>query len=80
MTSGQDISIFPNPATGKVNIAVNNPESLAEVRISDLTGKVLYHSAEPGQGVDVSRFSPGIYVFRIAFKDGSTTDVKITRQ
>ncbi len=63
-----DLSIFPNPAATVLNIEWNSRVS-AEVLITDITSRVLYHNKiQPNADavkVDVSSFPAGLYIVRI---------------
>lgn len=74
LISESSVSLFPNPATSEVTIAL--PKSLnAEVRIFDLSGKLLVYQADVAisgrHTIDVSSLATGTYFVRINTPDGS---------
>jgi hypothetical protein len=57
------LSLFPNPATNFVNIAQTAQQSLGEITITDLTGKVVYTKIETAfeTTLDISGLQSGVY-------------------
>ncbi len=57
------LSLFPNPATKFVNIAQTAQQSLGEITITDLTGKVVYTKIETAfeTTLDISGLQSGVY-------------------
>lgn len=73
---GSNLSIYPNPATSQVTIAL--PKSInAEIRIFDLTGKLVVFEAQTLVNskhiINISSLSPGAYFIRINSEEGSAT-------
>lgn len=71
-----NVSIYPNPATSKVTIAL--PKSMnAEIRIFDVSGKLIVFEAQAlvnsKHVVDVSSLAPGAYFIRINSEEGIAT-------
>ena len=58
-----EITIYPNPTTESFKISID-PTLQYEVSIMDISGKVLFSKIYQGS-IDVSHFSPGIYVVSI---------------
>ena len=59
------LTIYPNPATDVVKIGFNHPGTIsAGIRISDISGRVIYRSPADLQlfSVDVAQWPAGIYV------------------
>jgi gingipain R len=65
-------SIFPNPTTGKLNIASKNASAIETVMVYDLSGRKLCEKNIQGQNgfVDMTSFSNGVYFVHIKTKDG----------
>lgn len=68
--------VYPNPATGKVNIKFyNTDDETLLMQVSDLTGRILltqHRSAHAGLNVhefDLSSFAKGIYLVHLNGKD-----------
>ncbi|MDD4603466.1 MAG: C10 family peptidase [Bacteroidales bacterium] len=71
-TSLNNLSIYPNPANQEINVQYSMPEATrVTFSISDVTGKLLKTcsaDAQSGQNIqriDVSAFTPGIYLLQV---------------
>ena len=76
-----DLNVFPNPATDRLNVSFVMPdESPVSCKILDMTGKLLYNKQIESNGglieesVDVSGFAKGIYFLRIETTKGTTIE------
>ncbi|WGF91350.1 T9SS type A sorting domain-containing protein [Aequorivita marisscotiae] len=74
--SANSVSLYPNPASAQFTIAL--PKALnAEVRVFDISGKLLIYQAETlissKHSVDVSALSTGTYFVRINSEEGTVT-------
>ncbi len=60
-----EITLFPNPATHLFQI--NNPENqpINQILFFDQLGHLVWQVPNPDKTIDVSKFSPGIYVVEI---------------
>lgn len=59
-----DVHIFPNPATGFINIAVNNKSN---IQVIDLYGQILYtkNDVSCSLTMDISHWKAGLYILWI---------------
>lgn len=82
LDSDNDLLVYPNPATDKdFNIHLKSG-ILREIRLSDLTGRVVYRSNGSGMRaiVPVKELQTGIYLLQISASTGNFTEkVAITR-
>lgn len=74
--SENNVSIYPNPATSEVTIAL--PKNMnAEIRVFDITGKLLIYKADAeiakSYALDVSSLSAGSYFIRLNTDEGTAT-------
>jgi hypothetical protein len=72
------IKLYPNPAKDKMNIAFSNTNNVNSIRITDLTGRIVYtqtiaNNTNPIE-VTTNNYSPGIYFCEI---NGATTTERI---
>jgi hypothetical protein len=81
------ISLFPNPATNHLTIALGNNCKKAEVTIADITGKIIYSipiaiGTSETQNIDVNTedFSEGIYVVQIQASDFIATKKLVVKK
>jgi len=80
MNAIKDISVFPNPTDGLLNIQfnVNQLQSSVSLEIISLTGETVYReNLGSFQGsfdkqLDLSSFAKGIYILRLSSDSGST--------
>lgn len=78
------ISIFPNPTSGLVNIAINQSLSkINEISIFNILGQPVYNKSinEAGEmvlKVDLSEYSEGIYILNLIYKSGKTDTRRIS--
>ena len=67
-TQGQldlPISIYPNPASTKINIKSN--DFITEVELTNLMGQIIYTNTFYSKeiGIDVSHFQTGMYLIKV---------------
>ncbi len=67
------VSVFPNPAADK--ILITSPETILKVRISTLSGSVVYSGVFSNNKIEIGagRFSPGVYLVNITTGSGNYT-------
>ena len=65
LSNGQQLAVYPNPASEFINVNLESIENCDEVIITDLSGKVVL-SVEPGNlktiTIPVNRLNPGMYL------------------
>ena len=77
-----NISIFPNPSNSIVNIKIDTENTLYNMRIFDLNGKIIQnvYSKNSITQIDVSQFNEGIYIVQIIFNNKiATRKIVITK-
>ena len=64
------IKVYPNPAVNNITVVFGMPEAQPVV-LMGMNGMVYYknNSFRSGEMIDISRFSSGIYILRIADKN-----------
>ena len=65
---GTNIELYPNPVTDKLNLS----ESVLEVNIVDVDGRIVY-SDKNTNVVDMSNFNSGVYFVRVITDNGVAT-------
>ncbi len=65
---GRDISIYPNPVENMLHIGDLNGENIQQMSIYDQTGRAVHTNQIPGNTIDVSTLSPGMYILKITVK------------
>jgi predicted extracellular nuclease len=78
-----DFSVFPNPSNDFINIQINNNENLKEVKLYDISGKMIYLQTIKDnnsiQKMDISTLSNGVYFVEIISEKAVATK-KIIKQ
>lgn len=73
-----DWAVYPNPVAEKLFFSQNIKQNLASARLTDPTGRTVYASRETsGDGIDVSRMEPGLYLLKFSFTDGLSKSYKV---
>jgi len=70
---GISISVWPNPASQTVRIAGSPENPLRALRISDLSGRLLYHSTNldsPFLTLPIHHWAPGVYLIQAQTDSG----------
>jgi len=63
-----NVSVYPNPATNQLTVALGSINKKVEITITDITGKTIYTNiAKEIQRIEINtkHFAPGVYVLRI---------------
>ena len=75
----QNIYLFPNPTSEKINISNPNGIELKKIEIYNLYGQKLmgeFHN----NSMDIQSFSKGIYIIKIEDVDGKTGSFKVIKE
>ncbi len=61
-TLNQDLSVYPNPTTGTINVS----NSIVAIEVFDLTGKILSHiNIDDSKQADISDLASGTYILKV---------------
>ncbi|MCF0053738.1 FG-GAP-like repeat-containing protein [Dyadobacter sp. LJ53] len=71
----EKILVYPNPATDKIFIDTNNPDSISHLQLFTLNGKLIYKTTK--DNIDVRGIESGMHILVISYKDGSQTSRKV---
>lgn len=63
----RNVKVYPNPASGFLQVQVPENRHSIQLRITDLTGRIIYESIseEMQTQIDLSKFKNGLYVMHI---------------
>lgn len=76
LSGGAGISTYPNPVSDK--LLISNHDKVREVTLTNISGTHVVQRQKPsGNGIDVSRLTPGIYIVTLALYDGTLSTHKI---
>lgn len=68
----KSLTIFPNPAKDIINFS----DEILNIRISDLSGKVIRQIPNPEKSINVSKLAKGTYIISATTKSGETINKK----
>lgn len=68
----ENFNLYPNPTTDVLNISSKNGLEMKEIRITDMTGKVVKVQKDDSN-VNVSNLAAGTYLIDITTKEGKAT-------
>jgi hypothetical protein len=72
-----DLILYPNPSGGSVNIRASNGESIGEIRVYSITGRLVHLEQYPDpvteRSLDLNRLARGIYLVRTATQKSVVT-------
>ncbi len=65
--ANESIKIFPNPSTGIINIIVENPIKIKELKITNMIGKTVFckKDMKSKENIDLSKFGKGIFLISL---------------
>jgi hypothetical protein len=78
-----DVKVFPNPATIKVTVDLNNPDALAsKIEVLGLDGKTYLTllTERNSEDLDISHLGQGIYLIKVTGADDAQTIQKLIIQ
>ncbi|MBN1599238.1 MAG: cadherin domain-containing protein [Bacteroidales bacterium] len=80
-----DFSVYPNPSSGRFNLGFNNKlGTMTDLFISSLSGAIIYRQQYYTEGIliteiDITDYSPGMYILSIRANDKLYTRKIITK-
>ncbi len=72
-----DIRLYPNPSSGTIHLIA--PASISAVRVTNMTGSLIYQASDSRDEIDISSWPPGAYLMTITLNDGTRTVKKLIR-
>lgn len=73
------ISIYPNPATDFINIAIQNNTVISDISIADMTGKIVLYQNKNTENINIQNLSSGLY-FLSVYADGKKITTKFLKK
>ena len=69
--TSESISIYPNPVSDHISIVFNEPADLYQIKITDVTGRLIKETVAPGAGnstiqIDLNGVPVGIYFLTVS--------------
>ena len=81
-TGSVSMNIFPNPASGKVNVEVSGVNGSVNCSVLDMSGRMVYNqtiNAEQTTTIDISNLAKGAYFVRITNNEFSKVEKLVVR-
>ncbi|UQB67462.1 T9SS type A sorting domain-containing protein [Epilithonimonas zeae] len=75
----QTIAVYPNPVKNIINIVNFNENTINQISLYDVEGKLIFTKMRPQNKVDVSSLKKGIYLMYI-LSDGKNETIKIVKE
>ena len=73
--------VFPNPATDFINLEINQPLTINNIRISDINGRLVKELIKPQSNrINVSDLKTGLYFIHIINLDGKSTQSRFSKK
>ena len=81
-SNSNTIAVMPNPTTDRIYITSNEAGILESVGLYTMSGKLLQqlNNFTLGKSIDLSSYSPSVYILKLINKDGSTEVIKVVRK
>ena len=75
----EDMSIYPNPTTGLINLNLNGNQQIQTVNLFDVHGQH-FNTSVISNEIDLSEFSSGIYFMEVQFDSGKKGQIKVIKE
>lgn len=76
-----EVSLYPNPSSGIINISTSHANPLKEATIYDVLGKrvarIEHNSSNNHASLDLRRLNKGVYLIRMLLDDGALSTKKV---
>ncbi len=78
---GNEISVYPNPATERLYLKVADWSAVKEVRLLDVTGRVVYQSGTGTMhsGISMQNLPKGVYLLSVTQSDHTRVQFKVLK-
>jgi hypothetical protein len=73
-SSSQELQIYPNPAQVVLNFTLNENSTNASVKVSNLSGQVVYSGNVSNHQLDISQLKSGIYTITVTTQNSRCTN------
>lgn len=78
LASDRLFSVYPNPATDRLSLAINAQE-VVQHTVIDAMGRVVLQGRTVNMGIDISALAPGMYTIRLT-GDGGERTARFTKE
>jgi hypothetical protein len=72
------IGVFPNPAMDEIHI--NSEQEITNIRIVDVSGKIVHETPQFSETINVSSFDNGSYIMELFLSNGFVVKKQFVKQ
>jgi hypothetical protein len=73
-------TVFPNPATSNLSLfSSSSTETIESIRIIAVDGREVYRSSKWINQIDLTDFTPGVYIVELGFTNEDTQQLKFIK-
>ena len=76
--SADEVILFPNPTTGKINFSLSQSVSFLESRVYSIQGKMILVSEN--NSIDLSKYPNGIYIIKMIINNKGSRVFKVVKK
>lgn len=77
--AAEEVKIFPVPIQGKLHITGLNWENIKELRVVDITNKIVFKTSQQVEEIDFSDFANGFYFIQLTKLNAGTEVYKVIK-
>ena len=76
------LNVYPNPSNGMLNLETAQGSGITTVLVFDISGKMVQQVNGNGNTLqlNISDYTPGVYILRVMQEDGSISQVRIVKE
>ena len=72
------IDVFPNPAMDEIHI--NSKQGITNIRVVDVSGKIIHETSNFSNTINVSSFDNGSYIMELFLSNGFVVKKQFVKQ
>lgn len=80
LTSSEEIQIFPNPFKSEIRIKNSTGESIKQLKVYSLDGKLAFELSNPEAHISLEMLRSGLYLYEIITNENKSSRGKIIKQ
>lgn len=76
------LNVYPNPSNGLLHLETANNRSISAVQVFNVSGKLMQQASGAGSTmqVDISDYTPGMYILVVMQDDGTINQVRVVKE
>jgi hypothetical protein len=77
VSGARNLSVYPNPNTGKFTVTTTSTTKLSEIKVIDVLGRVVLTEGYTTGQIDISHITKGVYIVVASDQEGNSFSTKI---